>query len=62
MPPKFEKLPVPKKANDISESTKTDNEIEEIFTKNSSTTNTVITGETSDSSLEKNILEKIKSN
>ena len=62
MPPKFEKLPVPKKLNDINKRAQTDNSIEKIFSKNSSITNTITTGEPSNGSLEKNILEKIKNN
>ena len=58
LPPDFEDLPKPKA------SIKNDTEIslKEILTKNANTKSTVSVSETSIGSLEKNILEKIKSN
>ena len=58
LPPDFEDLPKPKT------SIKNDTEIslKEILTKNANTKSTVSVSETSIGSLEKNILEKIKSN
>ena len=57
-PPDFDNLPVPTTLN------KNDTEIslKEILTKNANTKSTVSVSETSIGSLEKNILEKIKSN
>jgi len=62
LPPEFEKLPEPK--NLIKNNDQNDSEIsiKEILTKNTTVENTVSAGETSGSSLEKSILEKIKSN
>ena len=62
LPPEFEKLPEPMtliKGNDDNDS---EINLEEILTKNTSTTKTVTVSETSNGSLEKSILEKIKSN
>jgi len=58
LPPDFENLPEPTTLN------KNDTEIslKEILTKNANTKSTVSVSETSIGSLEKNILEKIKSN
>ena len=58
LPPDFENLPEPTTSN------KNDTEIslKEILTKNANTKSTVSVSETSIGSLEKNILEKIKSN
>ena len=58
LPPDFENLPEPTTSN------KNDTEIslKEILTKNANTKSTVSVSETSTGSLEKNILEKIKSN
>jgi len=62
LPPEFEKLPEPgslKKDNDNSES-KID--LTKVLEKDSTSSRTVSNGETSNGSLEKSILEKIKSN
>ena len=60
LPPKFKKLPKPKVAN--TNNNADDIDLREILTKKSSSANTTSVSETSAGSLEKSILEKIKSN
>lgn len=61
-PPDFENLPVPITLNKNDDQNNNDISLKEILNKNADTKSTVSTSETSIGSLEKNILEKIKSN
>ena len=61
-PPDFENLPVPKTLNKNDDRNDGDISLKEILNKNTNSKSTVSTSETSIGSLEKNILEKIKSN
>ena len=62
LPPDFENLPEPTTLNKNDGKNDTEISLKEILTKNANTKSTVSVSETSIGSLEKNILEKIKSN
>ena len=62
LPPDFENLPEPITSNKNDDKNDTEISLKEILTKNANTKNTVSVSETSISSLEKEVLEKIKSN
>ena len=62
LPPDFENLPEPTTLNKNGDKNDTEISLKEILTKNANTKSTVSVSETSTGSLEKNILEKIKSN
>ena len=62
LPPDFENLPEPTTSNKNDNKNDTEISLKEILTKNANTKSTVSVSETSIGSLEKNILEKIKSN
>ena len=62
LPPDFENLPEPTTSNKNDDKNDTEISLKEILTKNANTKSTVSVSETSIGSLEKNILEKIKSN
>ncbi len=62
LPPEFKKLPEPKNLNKNNQNNKSEINLKEILIKDSSTVNTASVNEISDGSLEKSILEKIKSN
>ena len=62
LPPDFENLPAPRTLSKNNDQNDTEISLKEILNKNTSTKVTVSTSETSIGSLEKNILEKIKSN
>ena len=62
LPPDFENLPEPTIANKNDDKNDTEISLKEILNKNANTKSTVSVSETSIGSLEKNILEKIKSN
>ena len=61
-PPDFENLPEPTTSNKNDDKNDTEISLKEILTKNTNNKSTVSVSETSIGSLEKNILEKIKSN
>ena len=62
LPPDFENLPEPTTSNKNDDKNDTEISLKEILTKNANTKSTVSVSETSTGSLEKNVLEKIKSN
>ena len=62
LPPDFENLPEPTTLNKNDDENDTEISLKEILTKNANAKSTVSESETSIGSLEKNILEKIKSN
>jgi len=62
MPPEFEKLPKPKTLTKKEDQNDDDISLKEILAKNTTEKNIVSTVEASNDSLEKSILEKIKSN
>ena len=62
LPPDFENLPEPITLNKNDDKNDTEISLKEILSKNVNTKSTVSASETSIGSLEKNILEKIKSN
>jgi hypothetical protein len=62
LPPDFENLPVPTALNKNDDQNDSDISIKEILNMSTSTKSTISISETSIGSLEKNILEKIKSN
>ena len=62
MPPEFYKLPEPKSLIKDSESVEEEVNLKTILTNETSTTNTTSISETSNDSLEKSILEKIRTN
>jgi len=62
LPPDFENLPEPTTSNKNDDKNDTEISLKEILTKNANTKSTISVSETSIGSLEKNILEKIKSN
>ena len=62
LPPEFEKLPEPKNLIKNNDQNDKGISVKEILNKNTNSKSTVSTSETSIGSLEKNILEKIKSN
>ena len=62
LPPDFENLPEPTTSNKNGDKNDTEISLKEILTKNANTKSTVSVSETSIGPLEKNILEKIKSN
>jgi len=62
LPPEFTKLPEPYSSTEIVDNNKSDIDIKKILTKKTSTTNTESPSKTFTGSLEKGILEKIKSN
>ena len=62
LPPDFENLPEPTTSNKNDDKNDTEISLKEILIKNANTKSTVSVSETSIGSLEKNILEKIKSN
>ena len=62
LPPEFEKLPEPKTLTKDNEQNDSEISLKEILTKNTKEKNTASTVEVSNDSLEKSILEKIKSN
>ena len=62
LPPDFENLPEPTTLNKDDNQEESEISLKEILTKNANTKSTVSVNETSIGSLEKNILEKIKSN
>ena len=62
LPPDFENLPEPTTSNKNDDKNDAEISLKEILTKNANTKSTVSVSETSTGSLEKNILEKIKSN
>ena len=62
LPPDFENLPEPRTSNKNDDQNDSEISLKEILTKNTNTKSTVSVSETSIGSLEKNILEKIKSN
>ena len=61
-PPDFENLPEPTTLNKDNNQEESEISLKEILTKGSNTESTVTLSESPDSSLEKSILEKIKSN
>ena len=61
-PPDFENLPEPTTLNKDDNQEESEISLKEILTKDSNTESTVTISESPDSSLEKSILEKIKSN
>ena len=61
LPPKFDELPIPM-ATIKKDENEEDDSLKKIITKNSSLANNIPKDTKLDSSLEKNILEKIKSN
>ena len=62
LPPEFGKLPKPKNLNKDSENNESEIDLNKILTKDPSTVKTVDIEETSNGSLEKSILKKIKNN
>ena len=62
LPPDFENLPEPRTSNKNIDQNDSEISLKEILTKDNNTKSTVSVSETSIGSLEKNILEKIKSN
>ena len=62
LPPDFENLPEPTTLNKNNDKNDIEISLKEILTKNANTKSTVSVSEKSTGSLEKNILEKIKSN
>ena len=62
LPPDFDNLPVPTTLNKNDDQNDNGISVKEILNKNTNSKSTVSTSETSIGSLEKNILEKIKSN
>ena len=62
LPPDFENLPEPRTSNKNIDQNDSEISLKEILTKDTNTKSTVSVSETSIGSLEKNILEKIKSN
>ena len=62
LPPDFENLPEPRTLNKNVDQNDSEISLKEILTKDTNTKSTVSVSETSIGSLEKNILEKIKSN
>ena len=62
LPPEFEKLPEPKTLTKNNDQNNSEISLKEILTKNTIAENTLSTDETSSGSLEKSILEKIRSN
>tara|TARA_B100000795_G_scaffold268290_1_gene254979 strand:- start:675 stop:1034 length:360 start_codon:yes stop_codon:yes gene_type:complete len=62
LPPNFKKLPIPATLTKNNDEDINDIDIEKILTKNKSITNTTPANESTNRSLEKSILEKIKSN
>ena len=62
LPPDFENLPEPRTSNKNDDQNDSEISLKEILTKNTNIKSTVSVSETSTGSLEKNILEKIKSN
>ena len=62
LPPDFENLPEPTTSNKNDDKNDTEISLKEILTKNANSKSIVSVSETSIGSLEKNILEKIKSN
>ncbi|MDB9738920.1 DUF3035 domain-containing protein [Candidatus Pelagibacter sp.] len=62
LPPEFEKLPEPKTLTNNNDQNDSEISIKEILTKNTTEESTVSTDEVLSDSLEKSILEKIKSN
>ena len=62
LPPDFENLPEPRTSNKNVDQNDSEISLKEILNKDTNTKSTVSVGETSIGSLEKNILEKIKSN
>jgi len=62
LPPEFEKLPEPKTLTKNNDQNDSEISLKEILTKNTTGENVVSTVEASSDSLEKSILEKIKSN
>ena len=62
LPPDFENLPEPTTSNKNDDKNDTEISLKEILTKNANSKSIVSVSETSTGSLEKNILEKIKSN
>ena len=62
LPPDFENLPEPTTSNKNDTQEESEISLKEILTKGSNTESTVTVSESPDSSLEKSILEKIKSN
>ena len=62
LPPEFGKLPKPKNLNKDSENNESEIDLNKILTKDPSTVKTVAIEETSNGSLEKSILKKIKNN
>ena len=62
LPPDFENLPKPITLNKDDNQEESEISVKEILTKGSNTESTVTLSESPDSSLEKSILEKIKSN
>jgi hypothetical protein len=62
LPPEFGKLPEPKTLTEGNDQNDNEIDLKEILTKNTTEENTVLIGESSSGSLEKSILEKIKSN
>ena len=62
LPPEFNKLPEPKTLTKKEKSTEEEIDLKNIITKEISTTRKTTISKTSDGSLEKTILEKIKNN
>ena len=62
LPPEFEKLPEPKNLTKNNDQNDSEISLKEILTMNTTEKNTVSTVEATSGSLEKSILEKIKSN
>ena len=62
LPPNFENLPEPTTLNKNNDKNDSEISLQEILTKNTNAKSTVSVSETPIGSLEKNILEKIKSN
>ena len=62
LPPEFEKLPEPKALTKIDDQNESEVSLKEILTKSTTSETTVSGSETASSSLEKSILDKIKSN
>ena len=62
MPPEFEKLPKPKTTIKNEDNNDIEINLKEILTKKNSTSDAASVSETSNGSLEKSIIERIKSN
>ena len=62
LPPKFDELPEPKMLSDKEKNSEKEIDLKAILTKQTNITSSTSTNSSSNQSLEKNILEKIKNN